>query len=127
MRINLAAVVLLVPAILWVVPRYGAFGAACLWIALNAVYVIIGIQLMHRRLLPAEKWRWYLRDVGLPATAAGVALLLMQAFAPTPMQQRLGWAAFLLLAGALAFVAAGATVADVRARLALGLRRAAST
>ena len=53
------AVALLVPMILWVVPRQGALGAAWVWIGLNAGYIVLNVGLMHRRLLTAEKWRWY--------------------------------------------------------------------
>ncbi|MFZ3072561.1 MAG: polysaccharide biosynthesis protein, partial [Thermodesulfobacteriota bacterium] len=69
-RVNAVAVSVLMPAILWVTPRYGAVGAAWIWVALNAGHVIIIIHFMHRRLLPGEKWRWYGTDLGLPLTAA---------------------------------------------------------
>ena len=44
---------------------------------LNSGYVLISISFMHRRLLPTEKWRWYLEDVGQPLA---VALLVAGAF-----------------------------------------------
>ena len=75
-RINTVAVVLLVPAILWVVPVYGAIGAAWVWVILNAGYLVFDIYFMHRRLLPTEKWRWYRQDVVIPLTAAIAAALL---------------------------------------------------
>ena len=70
---NVVSVVLLVPLMIVLTARYGPVGAAFVWVALNAGYVIFIIPIMHRRLLPAEKWRWYLEDVGLPA---GVTLLV---------------------------------------------------
>lgn len=75
-RQNVAAVLLLVPAILWAAPRYGAIGAAWVWIILNAGYVLIGIHFMHARLLPKEKWRWYGKDVLLPGLTSAIAALL---------------------------------------------------
>jgi len=69
-RANVVAVVLLVPSLLWVVPRYGAIGAAWVWVVLNTGYVLIAIHFMHRRLCPGEKWRWYGHDVGMPLLAA---------------------------------------------------------
>lgn len=69
-RVNIVAVVALIPAILWVTPRYGAIGAAWLWVALNAGHVIIAIHFMHCRVLPGEKWRWYGTDLGLPLAVA---------------------------------------------------------
>ena len=65
-RVNVVAVSILVPAIFWVTPRYGAVGAAWVWLALNAGYVFIGIHFMHFRLLPKEKFRWYLQDIATP-------------------------------------------------------------
>lgn len=64
--LNLAAVVVFVPLLFVAAARYGTVGAASLWLALNIGYLGVGIQLMHRRLLPAEKSNWYVRDVGLP-------------------------------------------------------------
>lgn len=61
---NVVAVVILVPAIYFVTLRWGAGGAAGVWIVLNSGYVFIGAQLMYRRLLVAEKLRWYVNDVG---------------------------------------------------------------
>lgn len=75
-RQNTVAVLLLVPAILWAAPRYGAIGAAWIWIILNAGYVLIGIHFMHARLLPKEKWRWYGKDVALPGLTSAIAALL---------------------------------------------------
>ncbi len=67
---NVAAVMLLVPAIFWVTPRYGAVGAASVWAVLNASYVLIAIHFMHRRLLKEEKWIWYLHDIFFPFISA---------------------------------------------------------
>jgi len=58
-----------------VVPRYGGIGAAWVWVALNAGYLLVGIHFMHLRLLPSEKWRWYGRDVIAPASAATATAL----------------------------------------------------
>lgn len=70
---NVVAVMLLVPAIFLVTPRYGAVGAASVWAVLNAGYVLIAIHFMHRRLLTEEKWRWYLHDIFFPfISAAGI-------------------------------------------------------
>lgn len=73
--INSIAVLLLVPTLFVVIPRYGAIGAAWLWTGLNASYLIFSIYCMHRRLLRADKRRWYVVDVGVPASVAfGTAL-----------------------------------------------------
>ena len=68
-NVNIVAVVILVPAIFLAVPAYGANGAAWIWVTLNSGYVVFTIFLMHRRLLPTEKWRWYVEDVITPLAA----------------------------------------------------------
>lgn len=75
-RMNLIAVLILMPAILWVTPRYGAEGAAWIWVVLNAGYLVFAIHFIHRRLLPTEKWRWYRGDVLRPGLAAVATALL---------------------------------------------------
>jgi O-antigen/teichoic acid export membrane protein len=69
-RINIVSVIIIVPAILWVTPRYGAQGAAWVWVCLNAGYVLISIHFMYKKILTQEKWRWYGRDVLLPLLSA---------------------------------------------------------
>ena len=61
---NIIAVIILGPAIYFVTSVWGALGAAVVWIILNLGYLFISVQVMHRRLLKNEKWRWYINDVG---------------------------------------------------------------
>jgi O-antigen/teichoic acid export membrane protein len=72
-RLNIVAVVIIVPAILWATPRFGAEGAAWVWVSLNAGYLFVGIHLMYRRILSKEKWRWYYQDLFRPLIAGTVA------------------------------------------------------
>jgi O-antigen/teichoic acid export membrane protein len=69
-KLRSVAVVILIPAILWAVPAYGALGAAWVWVTLNAGYILFDIYFIHRRLLPTEKLRWYREDVAIPLAAA---------------------------------------------------------
>lgn len=69
---NFVAVILLLPMILWVVPRYGALGAAVCWFLLNVGYVLIATPLMHRHLLPGERMNWLIGDVSVPIVMAMV-------------------------------------------------------
>ncbi len=79
-RMNVLAVILLVPLILILTNRYGIVGPPIAWILLNTGYMVININVMHRRLIPAEKREWYLRDIGFPLivglTTAGVSRVL---------------------------------------------------
>ncbi len=67
---NSVATLLLAPLIYFMSVRYGGVGAAIVWVILNAGYVLVVINLMHRRLLRGELWRWYRVDTGLPLLAA---------------------------------------------------------
>ena len=70
---NVVAVALYVPLLLFLVPRYGAAGAALSWVALTSGYLLLEVPVMHRRLLKGAKWRWYFSDLGKPmAIALGV-------------------------------------------------------
>lgn len=69
-RINLLLVVLMVPAITMMSWTFGAMGAACAWVALNALYMAVGVPLTHRRLLPGHGGRWILQDLLVPITSA---------------------------------------------------------
>lgn len=83
LRINIVAVAVLVPAILWATPTYGAIGAAWIWVTLNVCYLIFAIYFMHRRLLPTEKWRWYRQDVAIPLIASTAIAGLLRCAMPT--------------------------------------------
>lgn len=75
LAMNAAAVAVLVPLSIWAAVRYGAPGAALIWMLLNITYVGLYVQLMHRRLLRGEKWSWYARDVGTPLVASCLVVL----------------------------------------------------
>ena len=117
LRINVLAVALVVPMILWIVPRHGALGAAWVWIGLNAGYIVLNVGLMHRRLLAAEKWRWYGRDVLLPTLGAAIAMLLAHEFKPSDTANRGVWLAYLCVAYLAALGVSTLTIRDYRMRM----------
>lgn len=110
-KANAVAVAVLVPAILWVVPRQGAIGAAWLWVLLNTGYVTFVLHFMHKRVLPTEKWRWYVSDLFLPSAGPAAVGVMMWAFKPSAAQGRLPWFIFLGITGVLA-TAASVLLAD---------------
>jgi O-antigen/teichoic acid export membrane protein len=67
---NLISAALLVPLIVVLTNRYAALGGASVWVILNSGYVLVNIQIMHKRILPGEKRKWYIKDVGMPLVAA---------------------------------------------------------
>lgn len=76
-KINTIAVCLLVPAIFWITPYYGAVGAAWIWAFLNASYVTIGMHFMYKQLFMSEKWRWYKYSAIYPLLTATVLTFLL--------------------------------------------------
>jgi O-antigen/teichoic acid export membrane protein len=78
--VNLLSVALFIPVIIVVVAAFGAIGGALAWLILNVGYVLFWIPLIHKRILPTEKWRWYWQDGFLPAmtsiVVAGLGRLL---------------------------------------------------
>lgn len=81
-RLNAVAVAIFVPMILWVVPHYGPIGAAWVWLGLNLAYVAVGMHFMHKRILMAEKWRWYRTGVLTPTVTAVVIICIAKVSVP---------------------------------------------
>lgn len=108
-RVNVIAISIVVPMLLWVVPQYGAIGAAWVWTALNAAYFIVIVHFMHRRILRQEKWRWYATDVFMPVAAAAIAAGVVRFIASLNQLNLIGQAAVLALAAAAALFASTAS------------------
>lgn len=75
-RVNAVAVSVLVPAILWVVPRYGAIGAAWIWLLLNGGYLLFSTHFLYQRIIKTEKGQWYRQDLILPLAAGTFTSIL---------------------------------------------------
>ena len=82
MYTNLFSAVILVPALVFMASHYGGLGAAIVWVLLNSGYMLFTVPIMHRRLLKAEKWRWYVEDVGIPSAAVIVLIGLARWLMP---------------------------------------------
>jgi O-antigen/teichoic acid export membrane protein len=105
-RVASVALAIVIPALLWIVPRYGAIGAAWVWTALNATYFVVIIHFMHRQILKQEKWHWYARDVFCPIASAIIGVGLIRLAIPLDRLSPLGIAAVLVLAACTALVLA---------------------
>jgi len=68
--VNTVSILLLAPLVYFLSVKYGGAGAAIVWVIVNAFYVLVGLYLMHRRLLRGELLRWYRVDIGQPLLAA---------------------------------------------------------
>jgi O-antigen/teichoic acid export membrane protein len=72
-RVNVVAICIIIPLILWMTPLYGAQGAAWVWVYLNAGYVFIGSHFMYRHILVDQKLNWLIYDLFCPLFAATIA------------------------------------------------------
>jgi O-antigen/teichoic acid export membrane protein len=83
---NLVAIVFALPAVWLSASHIGAMGAALVWLAVNAGYVLVVIPHIHRNLSRAERVRWLLQDVALPTAAALSILGLVRLIVPLPSE-----------------------------------------
>jgi O-antigen/teichoic acid export membrane protein len=73
---NAISALLLLPLLVLFVDRFGALGAASVWLLLNLGFFFVNVRVMHGRLLRGHLWRWYGHDIGRPlACALGIVLL----------------------------------------------------
>jgi O-antigen/teichoic acid export membrane protein len=119
---NIAAVVALVPGLIFIVPRYGALGAAWVWVVLNLGLVLVTVVVVLGRLLPEHTFRWCFSDVAVPLLAAAAAALTLRALLPLdgPIWQR---AFVLVLVSAITLICAALAAPLVRAQGTLLWRR----
>lgn len=111
---NLAALGFGIPFCIWAVAHYGIVGAAGLWCAVNLGFVLVGIPLMHRRLMPGEMASWYLRDILPPVIAAAMTAACAGLLAPA-LPRNLTGLSMLALISAVTLLAAALAAPPVRA------------
>jgi len=117
-KINIIAVFLLLPAIYWVVPYYGAVGAAWIWVSLNIGYLLVTIQLMHVRILPKEKMYWYIKDIFVPCIGGLlVAFSLDKVSVFMEISGRWSWLLFLFLSFIATFFIMSMLASEIRSRI----------
>lgn len=79
---NAVMAAVLAPLMFGIARRFGAPGAAAVWLLLNCAYVLVVVPLMHRRYLKGETAAWYVRDLLLPLLASTLAAAIWRAAAP---------------------------------------------
>jgi O-antigen/teichoic acid export membrane protein len=114
--VNVAAVIILVPAVFWATPRYGAEGAAWVWIILNLGYLLIGAQFMFRKILTQEKYRWYLQDLLHPILASAAVSTFGAWLTPSGLNA-LGKVFWLLFVSSLSLLCAALAASAFRERI----------
>lgn len=118
-KINLISVCILVPAILLVVPKYGALGSAYIWLILNLGYFCIGIYFMHRKVLKMELWKWYFSDVICPVTGIVMVILISRLLMPANYSSRVDWLIFLCSTVVVACITATVFASDIKQYISL--------
>jgi O-antigen/teichoic acid export membrane protein len=83
---NSVSLVVLFPVLIWVVPRYGAEGAAWILITLNLFYLLVSMVFLHHRLLKTELWNWYRDDLLVPFFVTLVVVGMMKLVYPSDLK-----------------------------------------
>jgi O-antigen/teichoic acid export membrane protein len=119
---NIAAAMVLVPALYFIAPIYGGIGAAWIWVSLNLAFLIFGMHFFYKKVIKNQKSTWYLDDIFFPLLAAfisGAALKILITQWPTnPIYQ-----IFLMaLIGSIILVCSSIASKNIRAYIAKILR-----
>lgn len=80
--INVGAIIILIPFMIFATAKYGAVGGAITWAALNILYVVVGLQFMHRIMLQGELKKWYVTDVGIPLASVLIVASVFRIIMP---------------------------------------------
>jgi O-antigen/teichoic acid export membrane protein len=78
---NIVMVVVLIPAIILAAMKSGGIGAGWVWVAMNALYLIVWVGYVHSKLEPGLHWNWLNRNVLtilLPTLVVGLLLSLFR-------------------------------------------------
>lgn len=119
---NLCAMCVSVPALLILTNRFGAIGAASVWLLVNLSYLFTQIPITHHRLLRGEQLRWYVHDTIAPLAAAVIAAAAASAAFPT-METRFAIIMSLACAYFLSAVAAALATPVAREQVSAFLSR----
>jgi O-antigen/teichoic acid export membrane protein len=60
---NAVVLVILIPAFIWAGFRYGGVGTGAAWAAVNCLYLLIWVPVIHAKFLHGRHWAWLARDV----------------------------------------------------------------
>lgn len=114
-NVNILSLLFLIPAIVFLVPQYGSIAAAGIWATLGFVSILVWPHFMFRRILSAEKKRWYISDLTIPLSAMLVAVFSISCLATGSNSSSLQLT-FALVAFCIAILSAVAVSPQLRAR-----------
>jgi O-antigen/teichoic acid export membrane protein len=108
-RWSLISVAVQVPLLLYIAPRYGAIGAAWIWVTLNMACVLTVAVVMFRRILRTEQRSWLLTDLARPLLAALCIAAIAKWLAPTGVSYYANFAFLIMISAAVLLSAAVAS------------------
>lgn len=114
---HLLLLFILIPSIVLAAKYYGAIGAGYAWIAVNALYLLVWVAVVHRKLEPGLHLRWLFGDVfmiGTPGVLLGAALLLVE----VNLSSRIDSLVYVMAFGVMITLLAALMSPDTRALLA---------
>lgn len=115
-KIHCVSVVVIVPAIWWSVPLYGAIAAAWIGVALNTGYFLFGSYFMYRRILSGEKWLWLRGDLLIPLAVATIVAIVCRIVMPD-VDGRIGELLVVLISSLIVLMATAFSVSLGRVQL----------
>ena len=113
LKIGIASIVLITPALIFLIIKYGIVGAGFSWLVMNLCTLPPYVYFLHRRFLPGELQKWVLRDVLRPLLAALPTILLARLFLPVPSSRLLTLGQIGLVWG-MSALAAACTIPELR-------------
>lgn len=111
--LGITSVLLVTPLLLLLILEYGVIGAGLSWLVMSFCTLMLGIYFFHRRFMPGEALRWYIRDVGSPLLAALPLVLIGRWFLPYT-SSRLLMFGLIGLVWSVSTVAAVITISELR-------------
>ena len=101
-KVNFIELIILIPGLYFIVPKYGVMAAALIWLLINASYILVVLHVMHRFILKAEKFNWYFNDFLYPTIPVLLTMIFFKQILPNS-ENRLVEFTFLLGVGITSF------------------------
>lgn len=80
---NLIQSIFIIPLILILVKYYGGVGAASAWVVMNSTYLFFMAPCFFKKILRAEKKKWYLVDIVLPFVVSLIFMTSVKVLTPS--------------------------------------------
>jgi O-antigen/teichoic acid export membrane protein len=79
---NIVTILVFLPSILFLVPKFGIFAAALIWLALNFAYISLGALYIFKEYQDFKLLHWYWVDITLPLIFSATPLMMMKFLIP---------------------------------------------